>query len=687
MPALARLLRPRSIAAIGGLSASRVIEQCQLMGYQGQIWPVHPDKKEVGGIPAYASVADLPGSPDAAFIGVNRHLTIELVKALRARQCGGAICYASGFLEADQTGRQLQAELIEAAGDMPVLGPNCYGLINYADGALLWPDQQGGKRLADGQSGVAIISQSSNIAINFTMQQRGLPLAYILTVGNQALIGTAVMALAMLDDTRVSALGLYVEGFDSIELTEQLAQKSRQLQKPVVVYKVGKSQPAQLAAMTHTAALAGSYPVTRAFLSRNGFGQAESIPVFLETLKLLHRHGPLAGYRLSSMSCSGGEASIIADAAEGRKVFFDPLTPEQKAPIEAVLGPRVTVDNPLDYHTYCWGNQTVMEAAYSAMVNYGFDLNYLILDFPHRQRCHDREWLQAADAFNAALQQNNARGAIVAGMPENIPEAYAESFNERGMVCFYGIEEALSATEIAADIGAAWQQRLPQPVLKLAATGAGRLTLDEAVAKQRLSEYGVPLPPGERIFSVRQGKELAAEIGYPVVLKALGIAHKSEHNAVRLNLDQPSAVEQAANDLFKLSQTLYLERMVPLVIAELIVGITRDPQFGLVLTIGSGGVLVEILQDSQTLIVPVDREDIQQAIKRLKLAPLLNGYRGRDKADIHAAVDAILAIQTYAMDHADELIELDVNPLLLNAIGEGVFAADALIILEEKNNA
>ena len=143
MSGLERLLRPKSIAAVGGLQASRVVEQCQLMGFEGDIWPVHPTKTEVGGIPAFASVEDLPGSPDATFIGVNRHLTIKVVQSLRAVNAGGAICYASGFLEADQTGGELQSALIEAAGNMPVIGPNCYGLINYADGALLWPDQQG----------------------------------------------------------------------------------------------------------------------------------------------------------------------------------------------------------------------------------------------------------------------------------------------------------------------------------------------------------------------------------------------------------------------------------------------------------------------------------------------------------------------------------------------------------------
>ena len=680
---LERILRPKSIAAIGGLQASRVVEQCKLMGYEGEIWPVHPTKTEVHGFKAYPSVADLPAAPDAAFIGVNRHLTIEVVSELQAMGCGGGVCFAAGFLEADQTGADLQAELIEAAGDMPVLGPNCYGYINYADGALLWPDQQGGKRLDMGKSGVAIIAQSSNIAINFTMQKRGLPLAYIFTVGNQALVGISELALNLLEDPRVTTLGIYIEGFDSVTAFEELARKARKLNKPVVVFKVGKSDQAQAAAMSHTASLAGSHSVSSAFLERNGFGQVDSIPVFLETLKLLHLHGPLDGYRVSSMSCSGGEASIIADSAEKRKIFFPDLNETQKVPLQKALGPLVAIANPLDYHTYCWGNREVMEATYSSMTAIGFDMNYLVLDFPHPTRCDDWEWHIAVDAFDKALKDNQAKGAFVVGMAENISEEYTDSYSERGIVSFYGIDEALQATEIAADIGGAWKQEPADPVMQLAATGDNRTTLDEASAKRGLSEAGVPIPAGERVDSVAAALEYASTLGFPVVLKALGIAHKTELNAVRLNLFSAQEIEHAAIELFALSDQLYLEAMKPSLV-ELIVGVTRDQQFGLVLTIGSGGILVELLKDTKTLLIPARRDAIEAAVRSLRSAPLLEGYRGKPPADINATVDAILAIQQYAISHANSLIELDVNPLLIGTQGEGVFAADALIVLQEQ---
>jgi acyl-CoA synthetase (NDP forming) len=682
---LERVLRPKSIAAIGGLQAGRVVEQCRLMGFEGEIWPVHPNKKEVHGVKAYASLADLPGVPDAAFIGVNRHLSIDLIRQLRDLGCGGGVCFAAGFLEADEAGERLQAELIEAAGNMPILGPNCYGYINYADGALLWPDQQGGKRLDADQSGVAIIAQSSNIAINFTMQKRGLPLAYVFTVGNQALVGISELALNLLEDPRVTTLGIYIEGFDSVAAFEELGRKSRELKKPIVFFNVGKSEQSKASAMSHTASLVGSHAVVGAFLQRNGFGQADSIPVFLEALKLLHVSGPLPGYRVSSMSCSGGEASIIADSALKRKVYFPKLDTTQLAPVQEALGPLVAVANPLDYHTYSWGHREVMEAAYSAMTAIGFDMNYLILDFPHATRCDDWEWHIAVDAFEAALQKNNARGAFVVSMDENIREEYTEDYIRRGIVSLYGIDEALHATEIAADIGAAWQREPSDPILPVQQLAGPGKTLDEAEAKRRLADFNVPVPAGYRVDSVETAQQLAGELGYPVVLKALGIAHKTEHNGVRLNLKSGDEVAQAALQLLELGDELYLEAMKPAQ-AELIVGVMRDPKFGLALTIGSGGILVELLKDSRTLLIPASAQEIESALKSLKSAPLLEGYRGRPKADIDATVQAIDAIQQFAIANSGSLLELDVNPLLIGAQGEGVFAADALIVLQEQNH-
>ena len=689
---LSRLLRPKSVAVIGGgFFAPNVVKQCLKMGFPGGIWPVHPTKDEVAGVKAYRSLAELPEAPDATFIGVNRNLTIDVVRELRERDAGGAICFAAGFKETgsyDAEGERLQAALIEAAGDMPVIGPNCYGLINYADGALLWPDQHGGRRLKEGEKGAAIITQSSNIACNLTMQTRGLPLAFLMTAGNQAQTGLSEMALGLIEDPRVTALGLHIEGFDSTAGFERLAARARELSKPIVAMKVGRSEQARAATVSHTASLAGSDAASDAFLRRLGIPRVDTIPSFLETLKLLHAIGPLPGATLSSMSCSGGEASVMADTAEGRPVRFPALAPEHRARVQEALGPLVAVANPLDYNTYIWANEPAMTAAFSAMTSGGFDLNMLVLDFPRTDRCSDADWWPTVNAFEKALKANGARGAIVASMGENLPEGHAEELLRRGIAPISGIAEAFDAAAAAAFIGQAWRAAAPTSVASVpGASASGAMlairegTPDEAEAKQALREHGLPVPEGRRVRDVEEAVEAATALGFPVAIKALGIAHKSEHGAVRLNLRDAMAVRGAATALLHLGTGLYVERMIEGGVAELIVGVTRDPLFGPVMTVGSGGVLVELLKDSATLLLPATAEEIEAALRGLKLFPLLDGYRGRAKGDIAAAVRAIQGIAEFAAANAARLEELDINPLIVCAEGKGAFIADALMVL------
>ncbi|MBE1207188.1 acetate--CoA ligase family protein [Aminobacter carboxidus] len=687
---LERLLRPKSIAVFGGSQAAAVVRQCLKMGFAGDIWPVHPTKAEVEGIRTFRSVAELPAAPDAAFVGVNRFLTIEVIAALAERGAGGAICFASGFLEAgndDADGERLQGELVAAAGDMPVIGPNCYGLINYADGALLWPDQHGGQRLAQGARGVAIITQSSNIACNLTMQKRGLPVAFLMTAGNQAQTGLSEMALGLIEDERVSCLGLHIEGFDKVDGFEKLAKRARELGKPIVAMKVGRSEQARKATISHTASLAGSDAASDAFLKRLGIARVDTIPSLLETLKLLHTVGPLRGFTLSSMSCSGGEASVMADSAEGRRLRFPTLTPEHYARIKSTLSAFVAVANPLDYHTFIWNDEPAMTATFTAMASGGFDLNMLVLDFPRNDRCSDADWWPTVSAFEAALKANGASGAVVASMSENLTEEHAADLFARGIVPLQGIAEALDAAEAAAFIGETWARPVAAAVGRdtdAPRSGnrpqGGKATLDEAAAKSLLRDAGLTVPAGRRAASVAEAIAVAEALGYPVALKALGVAHKSELGAVRLNLRSGEEVVTAAADLLPLGSGLYVEKMVPGGVAELIVGVTSDPLFGPVMTIGSGGVLVELLKDSATLLLPVARSEVEAALKGLKMYPLLQGYRGRARADVDAAVDAIIAISDFASHHADAIEELDINPLIVCGEGQGAWIADALLV-------
>ncbi|MEM7288754.1 MAG: acetate--CoA ligase family protein [Pseudomonadota bacterium] len=682
MPDLSRLLNPRSVALFGGAWAENVIVQLQKSRYSGEIWPVHPSREMMCGIACFASIADLPSAPDASFVGVNRELTIDVVEALSEMGAGGAVCFASGFLESDteQTGgADLQAKLVEAAGKMPILGPNCYGILNYLDNIKLWPDQHGGRPC---KAGVALIGQSSNILINMTMQKRALPIAYTIAVGNQASVSLSDVARATLADDRVTALGLYVEGFGDLRAFEEMAAHARELGKPIVAIKAGKSENSRSATLSHTASLAGSAAASSALLQRLGIVEVESIAVFLETLKILHVVGPLEGKSIASLSCSGGEAGLMADMAEETTIHFRKLSAKAADKLKSNLGPMVTVANPLDYHTFIWADREKLEATYSAVFEDGYDLSVLVMDVPPSPRCDDTAWQVPLEAAITARQKTKGKVALLTTLPENLSEEISDRLLAHGIVPLHGMEEMIAAIPAAIRAGDSACQAT-KPVLigqpeDRSKTVRQFALLDENQAKKELAKFGLHFPRAVTAETPAKIAKASHSLTFPVALKGLGIAHKSEAGAVALNLDTPQIVERSATAM---SGTIgYLaEEMVSGAVAELIIGITRDETGLFVLTIGAGGVLTELLQDSASLIIPAEQEEIAQALSDLRVSRILDGYRGKPAADKNAIVSAIMAVQNYCIN-TPHLLELDINPLM--ALPDAAIAVDALIKLE-----
>ncbi len=679
MSVLRRLLSPQNVVVIGGGVWGRsVIEQCQKLGFEGQIFAVHPTAETLAGVPTYRSVSDLPNAPDAAFIGVNRIATIEQVRTLSAKGAGGAVCFASGFLETkdeDADGAALQSALIEAAGVMPIIGPNCYGFVNYLDRFCLWPDQHGGRAV---DTGVAIVTQSSNIMINLSMQQRGLPIAYALTAGNQAQTSLAALGRAVLDDPRVTALGLYIEGIGDLKDFENLARHASTLNKAIVALKVGWSEQAQQATISHTASLAGSATSADALLARLGVARVNSLAEMVEALKILHQVGPLAGKRLVSASCSGGEASLMADTAHRQQngVVFPALNQTQRDGLRSVLGEKVALANPLDYHTYIWGNLPAMADVYSAILDAPIDFGIIVVDFPRADRCDGAAWDYVIEAAQIAQKRTSKAVALLASLPENMPEDRALQIAKAGLVPLCGLEVGLAAIASVASV---------HPVPEASVIAAPRLCqthiLDEVESKAILAEYGVDLPHS---IVVAQGSlPETLPFSYPVVLKAIGETHKSEVGGVIIGLPNRAKLEIA---MLEMDQPRYIiEELITDPIAELLVGIVGDQVHGYVLTLAAGGVLTELLRDSVSLSLPVNQIDILAALQRLKLAPMLAGYRGKPAVDKAALVRAVLAMQACVLDRRTSLAEIEINPLILTS--KSAVAVDALIRIGENADA
>jgi acyl-CoA synthetase (NDP forming) len=613
----------------------------------------------------FPNLAALPSAPDAAFIGINRDATIQIVADLSTMNAGGAVCFASGFAEVSDGGDR-NAALLTAAGNMPILGPNCYGMINNLDGALLWPDQHG---CVPVDSGVAILTQSSNIAINLTMQSRALPISYVVTCGNQAQTTQADIALGLLDDPRVTAIGLHIEGFGNLAKWQNLARVARAKNIPLVAIKVGRSVQAQAATISHTASLAGGDTGAAAFLERLGIARVEDLPTFLETLKILHVTGPLPNGNIATISCSGGEASLAADLSHATQLSFPPLNQTQHNALFAALGPRVALANPLDYHTYIWRDTAAMAAAFCAMIDPVLSLTMLIVDFPRADRCDPSDWDCAVNAALATRAQTGGNVAMVATLPELMPENVATTLLAGGVIPLSGLREALMATQAAITLPAA---DLDIDICAAPAAQAGSM-ITEAAAKIALAAYGLRIPQ-QRTTDTIADIDLS-DMPFPVVLKGAGIAHKTEAGAVALSLPNAQAVQSAANAMS--TKQFLIEEMITGTVAELLIGVVKDPAHGFVLTIGAGGTLTELLQDSASILIPSSKANIKQSLTRLKIHKLLLGYRGGPAADIACIINAIMAVQDYVLANVEHLQEIEINPLICTP--DAAIAADALI--------
>jgi len=678
-----RLLKPRSIAVFGGGVAEELVRQCDRMGYEGEIWPVHPKKEEIRGRKVFRSVADLPGSPDAAYVGVNRNLTIDIVRDLAARGAGGAICYATGFTEAGEEGSELEKQLLEASGDMPLVGPNCYGLLNYLDGAIIWPDQQGGRRV---DSGVAIISMSSNVAFNLSMQRRGLPVAYMMSLGNQLKFKLEDAILMFAGEERVTALGLYLEAMADPKAFEEAVNVARDLGKPIVAVKTGRSDVAQKIVVSHTASLAGSDALVSDLFDRLGVARVNTLEALNEALKVLHVLGPLEGGRLGAMSTSGGDLTLLADAMIGSNLTMPPLTQVGSNRLREVVHERMVAANPLDFQMFDWDNEDRLAATFTPFVSEGFDLSLCLLDYPREDLCDQSTWGGAERGFVRAVHDTGTKGAVLSTFSDTISEPVAARLIQEGIAPLAGIDAGLAGLQAAVDVGAAWKRGRCQPLL----TSDGRgnddrvLVLNEADSKTLLGSCGVPVPAAKVVCGVEEAVAAAEELGFPVVAKALGLAHKTDAGGVRLGLGSANEVSAAVAEMAHLSESHLIEKMVEGAVAELIVGVAVDEQFGPYLLIGGGGILVEMIKDSTSLLLPTDREGVIRAMEELQCAPLFHGFRGRPNADLEAAADAILAIAGLVESGSTPILELDVNPLMVLAEGQGVVAADALIRTRER---
>jgi acetate---CoA ligase (ADP-forming) len=698
-----RLIAPRSIALIGASAwTDAVAAGNAAIGYTGALWRVHPTRASTPTCNYYRSVAELPGVPDATFVAVPSKEAPGIAGALAARGAGGFVCFSAGFSETGtETGNLLTRELLRNAGDLPFFGPNCYGFVNFFDKVAMMPDQIVGSPV---DRGVALICQSGTIALTLMFNHRSVPIGCLITVGNQSRLAVEDLIEILCDDARVTAFGLYLEGIKDPERFARAADRARAAGKPIAVIKSGRTAAAARTAHSHTGALAGADEVFEAFCRQAGIARCDTLGTLCETLKLFHTGGPLAGRKILVMGASGGDMAMTADVSRDMDLDFSPLPPARAATLREILTDRVTVANPFDIHTYLWFDPPALKRVFSEVFNSGYDAAGFMLDSPPEGKADPSAYDAVIDVFIEAAQGAPTRAALIASLPETISPRIRQRCLDRGVIPLQGQREALEAITLAGAVGVAWRAdarvklQLPRAGGRDANAGGaggsgaggsgaspGIYALGEHDGKTALAQYGLQIPRG-RIVPVGDAAATAAELGFPVVIKASGahLEHKTEMGGVVLNVRTEADARKAAERLANLSDRVLVEEMLTDGVAEVLIGVIVDPQFGQLLVLGAGGVLTEILSDSVSLLPPWTHASVEAAFERLTLRKLLGGYRGKPPGDVAALIDAVLCVAKYATDNAATLVELDVNPVIVRPRGRGAVAVDTMIRLKEK---
>ncbi|MGH8230952.1 MAG: CoA-binding protein, partial [Steroidobacteraceae bacterium] len=439
---------------IGGAWADAAVAACHAIGYRGELWRVHPLRASSADTRYFRSVDALPGSPDAAFVAAPNRELPAIAAALARRGAGGFVCFASGFSEtATDEGQRLTRELSAAAAELPFFGPNCYGFINFFDGAALWPDQVVGRAR---DRGVALICQSGTIALNLLFNDRSLPIGYVLTVGNQTRLAIADLIEQLCADERISAFGLYVEGVGDGAQFLRAIERARAAGKPVALVKAGRTEAAARTARSHTGALAGADVVFDALCRQAGVARCESLATLCETLKIFHSGGPLRGRRVLVMGASGGDMAMTADCSRELDLEFAPLPDACSSQLRHILGEQVTIANPFDFHTHVWFDRPAMRSMFSAAQRAGYDAVAFMVDCPPAQQADPAAYLAAIEEFAAARPGAASRAALISSLPESMAPQTRERCLADGIAPLQGQREALESLALAAGVGEAW---------------------------------------------------------------------------------------------------------------------------------------------------------------------------------------------------------------------------------------
>lgn len=682
-PTLSALLSPRSVAIVGASDnihkiGGRPIHYMQTMGYAGTIYPVNPQRETLQGLRAYPSLDALPEAPELAVIVVAGDAAVQAVADCARLGVGAAIVIASGFGEAGEAGKRQQDEMVRVArdGGLRIVGPNSQGLANFGNGTIASfstmfieiPPQDGP---------VAVVSQSGGTAalVYGLLRQQRIGVRHVHATGNQADVTVCELALAVAHDPDVRLLLLYLETLNDPEVLAEAAAVARARGIPVVAVKSGRSLAGARAAASHTGAMANEDRAVDAFLARHGIWRVEDAHALARCAPLYLRGWQPAGRRLVVVSNSGASCVMAADTADTLGIAMAPLSAATQSALAERLPGFAATANPVDVTAALLTNSGLFGDVLP-VVGADPSADLVLLDIPVAGMGYDVPRF----ARDAALFADTAGKPIAVAAWQ---DAVVSEFRAANVPTFFHAADALAAfhqltahQQLLRDV--AGEPAMP-PIVRPAAPSPSR-TLSEAASLARLADAGVPVVEHYLCRSADEAVAAWQRIGAPVAIKASSpaVPHKSEHGLVALNCNSRDAIVEAFN-----KQTQTLDAMQApcegVIVArmsrgqrECMVGAHWDPVFGAVLLVGDGGKYVEVVRDTAVLLAPASPAAIERAVRRLRMAPLLDGVRGDAPFDVAALCDVAVRVGNLVHQAQGRIRSVDLNPVMLRADGATV---------------
>jgi acetyltransferase len=692
------LLRPRSVVVVGASPnpsfVSAILKNLLHNGFAGRVAAVNPRYPSVSDAPCYPTVLDVPWPIDLVVVGVAWRLLPALLEQCAQKGVGALEVITSGFAEAGGEGVDRQAQLAEWAQrtGIAVGGPNCLGLMHAPSGMFALPSTF--VEVVSGHVGLILQSGMMAPSVMTPLFARGIGITWAVTSGNEVDVDLADYIDYFVDDDQTRVIGCFAEQIKGPAAFIAACERAAGARKPIVMLKIGRSEAARRAALGHTGSLVGADGVIEAVLRKHGVTRVASVDEMFEALAIFHTRRLPRGTGLAAISVSGGAAGLMSDLATDCGVGFAKLANETHAKLREVVPEFGNVGNPLDVTGQGVFQPELLERSLDLLAaDPGVDAIVYARSFPSRID-------GATPAFQALTRSIATNPQIpilamsLAGghfFPAPVADSPIQDPQDRldGVPLLQGAEYGLKAVGALMRYAAFQRgQKRAEHRASPEASATARAVIDQArgvrlSARQGsaiLAAYGIPTPREALATTRREALAIAEQIGYPVAAKVEGpsIAHKARVGGVALMLETPVAVEAAFDRLMGVAQDaegVLVQHMVEGGLAEIIVGMSRDPQFGAVIACGLGGIFVEMLRDVQLLVPPVSAADAQAALSRLRAAAVL------ERADVEAVIDVLVRFSELCADLQDVIQEIDLNPLIARPPGHGACAVDSLFVL------